>query len=136
MPPKEEMFRKIYERMERLVRTMEGPRTVYLLHNHPPLVVEQVEDDSFRLGQYTEDSPGNVLAVPEMLVRFDRDRRQAHALYYRHDGLGIFNEVYQQKGGEFFVDVHEQNQQNRYLEQWLNDLEQLGSFTRETAPAS
>ena len=136
MPPKEEVFRSIFERMDRLVRTMEGPRTTFSLHDHPPLVVEHVEEDSYTLGHYHEEAPGHVLAVPEMLVRFDRTRRQAHALYYRHDGLGVFNEVYQQKDGEFFVDVREQHQQNRFLDQWLTNLEQIGLLSSETAPTT
>jgi uncharacterized protein YqiB (DUF1249 family) len=126
MPPTEEVFRRIFERMDRLVSAMEGPRTVFHLHDHPPLVVEHVEEDSYKLGHYLESSPGEIRAAPEMLVRFDRERKRAHALYYRDDVQGVFNEVYQQKDNDFFVDVHEQNQQNRFLEQWLSELEQRG----------
>jgi hypothetical protein len=123
--PKEELFRAIFNRMERLVGSMDGPRAVFAMGAHPPLVIERVEDDSYRIGHYCESASGEVLAVPEMLVRFDPVRRKAHALSFRHDSLGMLNEIYQQKDGEFLIDLQEQARQNRFLESWLSDLERL-----------
>jgi hypothetical protein len=123
--PKEELFRAIFERMERLIGMMDGPRAVFAMGAHPPLVIERIEEDSYRIGHYCEAASGEVLAVPEMLVRFDPARKKAHALYFRHDSLGILNEIYQQKDGEFVVDLREQTHQNRFLESWLSDLERL-----------
>jgi hypothetical protein len=136
MPPKEEVFRRIFERMDRLVRAMDGPRTVFPLHNHSPLVMEHVEEDSYKLGHYHEVSPGEVLAIPEMLVHFDRERKRAHALYYRNDNLGVFNEVYQHKDDEFYMDVREQNQQNHFLDQWLANIEQMVINATEAVPST
>ncbi|MFW6323913.1 MAG: DUF6908 domain-containing protein [Desulfovibrionales bacterium] len=129
MPPKEEVYRGIYDRMSRLVNQLEGNRKVFPLHNLPPLVVERVEDNSYKIGQYYEISPGELLALPEMLVLVDHERQRGEALYYRHDSLGVFNEVYIQRNGKYFVDLKEQNQQNRFLEQWLINMDQRGLFS-------
>ncbi|MFP4070592.1 MAG: DUF6908 domain-containing protein [Desulfovibrionales bacterium] len=128
MPPKEEVYKRIYDKMNRVLNRLEGARTVFSSQGEPSLVVEHVEHDSYRIGQYFEPASGERLALPEMLVRVDSAAGRAEALYYRHDTLGVFNEVYYQDKGEFLTDIKEQNQQNRFLDQWLTNLEQTGYF--------
>jgi hypothetical protein len=63
------------------------------------------------------------MADPDMEIRIYPEKKMVEALTYQQDGLGIFQRVYPSEG---MVCPQLKVQLNRFLGQWLRNLEQQG----------
>ncbi|MHB8841733.1 MAG: ADP-ribosyltransferase-containing protein, partial [Candidatus Aquicultor sp.] len=64
---------------------------------------------------------GDVMADPDMELKIDKENGFIEALHFQQDNMGIYREVYP-SGGQ--VNLKEKNDQNKFLTQWLKNLEE------------
>jgi uncharacterized protein YqiB (DUF1249 family) len=70
---------------------------------------------------------GDVMADPDMEIKIHKKLETAEALTYQNDYIGIYQEVYPEKGK---VNIQLKRELNRFLNQWLDNLATQGFYTK------
>lgn len=139
-------YSSIYARLSRLLTQntgsewLQGEFQSFKLHSDPfmDLSVDYLGTDSLgknspaiRLSlahNYLQN--GDVMADPDMEIRISTNLEWpvAEALSYQQDGLGIYQRVYKEIDGKKMVSPKLKKQLNRFLLQWLINLQGQGFY--------
>lgn len=94
------------------------------------LVIERYSPESLIIGHYGEQN-GDLMADPQLEIQVKSSSilpDHAQPLNYRNDYLGKFDFVYPE---ERKVDINQKISQTKFMDLWLNNLENQGFYKQE-----
>jgi N12 class adenine-specific DNA methylase len=121
---------KNYERLQKIAPGILNGRYRYMklkADGFMDLIIEKLMDDRISLSHYYTQN-GDLMSDPDMEIIVDHENYKLMAATFRQDNLGIYQEVYPEEG-KWIPNLSKEL--NRFLEDWLKNIERQGHITYE-----
>jgi uncharacterized protein YqiB (DUF1249 family) len=120
---------KLFNKMGKSYKDMELGESIRLKSvGFMDLVVSRIADDVIAL-EHNYIQEGDLMVDPRIdirLIEHSEELKMAEALNYEQHNLGIYQEIYLVKDGKRYVNTQLKNEVNRFLHQWLSNIEDQG----------